>query len=85
VGRGAAKPLVELCTELRAKLLQGFGRAWCRAFAELLQSFGRAFAELCAEVRAELLRSFCRAFAELRVKLYIEFRVERYIGMQTFL
>jgi hypothetical protein len=74
VGRGAAKPLVELCTELRAKLLQGFGRAWCRAFAELLQSFVRRF-----------VQSFCGAFAELRVKLYIEFRVERYIGMQTFL
>ena len=42
------RAFAELCTEPRAKLLQGFGRAWCRAFAELLQSFGRA---RCFEVR----------------------------------
>ena len=53
----------ELCTEPRAGLLQGFGRAQRRAFAELLQSFCRAF--------AELLQSFCRALVELKVLKFV--------------
>ena len=48
VGRGAAKPLVELLQSFVRSLVQSFCRALVELGAELLQSFGRA---QCFEVR----------------------------------
>ena len=48
MGRGAAKPLVELLQSFVRSLVQSFCRALVELGAELLQSFGRA---RCFEVR----------------------------------